>query len=99
MFQDKLFSKYPELKELLSQFRHELQNAQRPAEEVVLDDEAVMKMLNISKRKLQYLKADRIIPFHTIDAGSPRTYYILSDILELLKENRIDSISNNTRIK
>jgi hypothetical protein len=88
-----------EIKEIIHLIRYEIQHAQRPANEVILDDEDVMLKLKISKRKLQYLKADRVIPFHTLDYGSPRTYYLLSDILQLLNDNRIDSVANNCRIK
>lgn len=79
--------------------RYEIQRIQRPADEIILDDEDVMRRLKISKRKLQYLKADRIIPFHTLEPSSSRTYYFLSDILDLLKENRIEGISNTLKIK
>lgn len=94
--QNTLFIKHPELKELVSIIRQEIQQAQRPAEEVVLDDQDVMKMLKISKRKLQYLKAGLQIPFHT-PAGGSRTYYLLSDILNWLKESRTESISNTRK--
>ena len=66
---------------------YEIQDAQLPANEMILDDEDVMRQLKISKRKLQYLKADRIIPYHTLDDSSQRTYYLSSDILKLLGEN------------
>ena len=87
-----LFSKHPELKELLYLLRHEIQLAQRPAEQVILDDQDVMRILKVSKRKLQYLKADGTIPFHKLECGSPRSYYLLSDILDILKKNRVESI-------
>ena len=94
-----IFLKYPELRDLIHMIRHEVQQSQRPADEVILDDEDVMRKLKISKRKLQYLKADRILPFHTLDSNSPRTYYFLSDILQLLQENRMESIVDRKRIK
>lgn len=94
-----IFLKHPELKEFFYLFRHEIQHVQRPADEIILDDEDVMKHLKISKRKLQYLKADNIIPYHFFEPGGPRTYYLLSDILQILKENRIESVSNKKRIK
>ena len=75
------------------------QQAQRPADEIILDDEDVMRHLKISKRKLQYLKADKVIPIHFFEPGSPRTYYLLSDILQIFKENRVESITNEKRIK
>ena len=94
-----IFLKHPELKEFFYLIRYEIQQAQRPADEIILDDEDVMRHLKISKRKLQYLKADKIIPIHFFDPGSPRTYYLLSDLLQILKENRIESIINEKRIK
>ena len=88
-----------EYKEILHLLRHELSKIQRPANEIILDDEDVMRFLKISKRNLQYLKADRTIPYHHFGHNSPRTYYLLSDILDILKENRIESIPNYMRIK
>ena len=94
-----IFLKHPELKEFFYLIRYEIQQAQRPADEIILDDEDVMRHLKISKRKLQYLKADKIIPIHFFEPGSSRTYYLLSDLLQILKENRIESIINEKRIK
>jgi hypothetical protein len=96
--QENIFIKHPELREFLHILRHEVQNAQRPAEEVILDDEDVMRLLKISKRKLQYLKSGLEIPFHVPASGS-RTYYLLSDILAWLKKSRTESISNQIRVK
>lgn len=88
--------KYPELKEFLHLVRHEIQQTQRPANEVILDDEDVMQILKICKRKLQYLKSGGQIPFHKPLSGS-RSYYLLSDILEWLEKNRTESISNKRK--
>ncbi len=92
-----ILQKYPELKEFILILRHEVQQAQRPADEIILDDNDVLKMLKISKRKLQYMKSDGSIPFHT-PTGGVRTYYLLSDILEWVKNSRTESISNNRKI-
>lgn len=94
-----IFLKHPELKEFFYLIRYEIQQAQRPAEEIILGDEDVMRHLKISKRKLQYLKADGYIPFHFFTPDGPRTYYLLSDILQILKENRIESVTCTKRIK
>ena len=94
-----IFLKHPELKEFFYLIRYEMQQAQRPADEIILDDEDVMRHLKISKRKLQYLKAYKVIPIHFFEPGGPRTYYLLSDILQILKENRVESITNEKRIK
>src|SRR5262245_53784444 len=94
-----ILNRYPELKELFYQFRYCIQHAQRQAEEIILDDQDVMRQLKISKRKLQYLKAKGSIPYHFFEAGGTRTYYLLSDILDILKENRVESVSNTKKIK
>ena len=98
-FDPTILNNHKELEKFIHLLRYEIQQAQRPANEVIQDDEDVMRQLKISKRKLQYLKADRVIPYHTLDPSSPRTYYLLSDILEILKENRIESLTNKSRIK
>jgi hypothetical protein len=92
-FDHTIFKRYPELKEFIHVLRHEVQQTQRPADEIILDDNDVMKTLKISKRKLQYLKADGVIPTHKLEPDSSRTYYLLGDILDILKKNRIDPIN------
>jgi hypothetical protein len=88
-----------EIKELLHLIRYEIQQAQRPANEIMLCDEDVMKHLKISKRKLQYLKSGRVIPVHTLEPAGTRTYYLLSDLLDLLKLNRIESVQQTLKFK
>ena len=85
--------RHPFLKEIICIFRYEVQQAQRPANEIILNDEDVMRLLKISKRKLQYLKADRIIPF---SQPLPRSasYYFLSDILAWLNKNKVEAIGS-----
>ncbi len=92
-----LFSRYPELRELIQIIRYEIQQAQRPAKEVILTDQDVMRMLKISKRKLDSLKSGRIIPFHQ---PVPRSsaYYLLADILQWLGKSRVESYQNCLRI-
>lgn len=92
-----LFNRYPELKELIFIFRNEVQKAQRPANEVVLTDQDVMRMLRISERKLDSMKAKRIIPF---SQPIPRSscYYLLSDILMWINNSRIESLENELRL-
>jgi hypothetical protein len=91
-----LFHKHPELKEFFLLMRHEIQHAQRPADEIILCDEDVMKILKISKRKLQYMKSERSISYSLLKT---RSYYLLSDILEILKETRIEGFAKDIRIK
>ena len=91
-----ILNRYPELKELVSIIRDEVQRHQRPANETILYDEDVTKLLGISKRKLEYMKAGLEIPF--INPPMQRDYFILSDILEWLSKYRVENISNQRRI-
>ena len=91
------FRRYPGLKAFFIQLRLELQSKQRPANEVVLVDQDVMGMLHISERKLDDMKAKRIIPF---SQPIPRStcYYILADILKWLEKHRKDSLDDDCKI-
>lgn len=91
-----ILRRYPELKELIAIIRYEVQQAQRPPEQIVLLDQHVMKILGISKRKLDYLRADKLIPFHQPVPHSSY-YFLLSDILDWLKRSRVESISNERK--
>lgn len=92
-----LLNRYPDLKELIYIFRYEIQKAQRAANEVILYDQDVMKLLHISKRKLDYLKAGRVIPYSQPQPHSS-CYYLLSDILDWLNKSRVESFSNLGKI-
>lgn len=92
-----LFNRNPDLKELIYIFRYEMQKAQRPANEVILYDQDVMRMLGISKRKLDYLRADRLISYSQSQPHSSY-YYLLSDILQWINNSRIESIGNMRKI-
>ena len=59
-----ILKRYPELKELVIIIRNEVQRHQRPACETILHDEDMMKMLGVSKRKLEYMKANCEVPFY-----------------------------------
>jgi hypothetical protein len=89
-----LLKRYPEIKELIFIFRNDVQQSKRPANEVILNDQDVMKMLHISKRKLDYLKPRRIIPFSQPISRSS-FYYRLSDILKWLEESGNESLAMN----
>ena len=90
IFHDDFLRSHPEFREFLHIVRFEIQNAQRPASEIILIDEDVMKKLKISKRKLQYLKSKKQITYSTVGAQS---IYLLSDVLELVNENKREKIS------
>lgn len=47
-----LLNRYPELKEIIYTLRHEIQNAQRPANEIILAQRNAQKILKLSKQKI-----------------------------------------------
>ena len=92
-----IFHRYQELKELVRVIRHEIQQAQRPPDQIILVDQDVMQILKISKRKLEYLKSEKEIPYHKPKQRSS-AYYLLSDILNWLQKNRVESINNKCKL-
>ena len=91
-----ILRRYPELKQLINIVREEVQRHQRPACETILHDEDVMGLLGISKRKLEYMKSDREIPYY--DPPMQRDYFILSEILDWLSQYKKDTLENSRRI-
>jgi hypothetical protein len=91
-----LLNRHPELRELVKIIRDEVQRHQRPANETILFDEDLMKILGVSKRKIEYMKANREIPYR--NPPMQRDYYILAEILEWLDKYRVESISSQRKI-
>jgi hypothetical protein len=90
-----ILKRHPELKELVKIIRDEVQRHQRPANETILYDEDLMKILGVSKRKIEYMKANREITY--IDPPMQRDYFILSDILDWLNKYRVESIASQRK--
>lgn len=82
-----------EIKEI---FRYELLEAKRPAEELILNDADLCKMLKISKRTSASWRASGVLPYHKVGGI---VFYLYSDVLEMLRSNRIESFQNNLNIK
>jgi hypothetical protein len=87
---------HKELKPIFEILRFELQRHLRPASETILCDEHVMKILGIQKRKLEYMKANREIPFY--NPPMQRDFFILGEILSWLAKYKVDTIDDNCRI-
>jgi hypothetical protein len=92
---------FSEIKEsiegILISIRKELYKCQRPADEIILTEPDVLKLLGISKRTLAYIKERREISFSKPHSHSS-CYFFLSDILDWLKESRLESIANMRKI-
>lgn len=90
------FRKNLTAKEISEIFRHELNEVRRPAEEVILNDAELCRMLKISKRTSATWRANGIIAYHKVGGI---VFYVYADVLEMIKSNRIESIQDNLNIK
>ena len=110
--------RWPELKGLVDEIDEKISRVSLPADQVILDDVDVMRILKISKRKLAQLRAERKIKFYRTDDDSPskkikslkaqetlkkgkrksKIYYVLIDVLNYVKRNPVNPISNNFKI-
>lgn len=70
-----------ELKELLSKY-------ERPAEQVILDEADALAYLKVSKRCLSNWREQGVLPYHKLGG---KIYYILSEILDAIKSEKIKS--------
>ncbi|RPD43683.1 helix-turn-helix domain-containing protein [Paracnuella aquatica] len=86
-----LFRRRPELLEFISVLRYEVQQAQRPASEIILDDPDLQKMLKVSKRTTANYRAQGHIAYSHIGG---KVVYFLSDVLDAIKSNRIAPIQS-----
>ena len=94
------FFKLPGWEEIIRQIRFEISQAQRPAEEIILDDIELCNQLKISKRKSASMRDEREITYHQ-KTKHGKVYYKLSDVLEYINRFRIEANSNQfkSRIK
>lgn len=110
--------RWPELKGLVDEIDEKISRVSLPADQVILDDVDVMRILKISKRKLAQLRAERKIKFYPTDYDPPpkkikllkaqeilkkgkrksKIYYVLIDVLNYVKRNPVNPISNNFKI-
>lgn len=95
--QHELFRKYPDLLEFIKILRFEIQEAQRPADEQLLDDVDLQNLLKVSKRTTAMYRAEGLISYSQIkDRG--KIYYRLSDILKAIELNIIPAIHDQIRL-
>lgn len=90
------FNKSRSVEEILREIRNEILNLQRPADEILLHDEALCAYLNISKRHSANLRAQRQI---TYSKSGGRIYYKLSDVLDFINKNQVKAINTLNRFK
>ncbi len=92
------FFRLPAWQELIQNIKYEIAQAQRPSDEIILNDSELSKTLKVSKRTIANLRADKEIAFHKCGG---RILYKLSDVLEYVDRNRVDAdpIKAKSRIK
>jgi hypothetical protein len=88
------FLKHPATEELIKRFEQIVLNTQRPADQIVLDESDFCAFLKISKRHAANLRAKRLVKYSKT-AG--KIYYILSDVLDFIKENQVTAISQQSK--
>ena len=89
------FFKSPSAEEFLKELRNEVLKAQRPADQVILDDFDFCQFLKISKRHSANLRATGAI---TYSKAGGKLYYRLSDVLEFIEKNQIECIDKTRNI-
>ena len=95
MISSENFFKSPSAEEFLRELRHELLKAQRPADQIILDDFDFCKFLKISKRHSANLRATGAI---TYSKAGGKIYYRLSDVLDFIEKNEIKCIDRTRNI-
>lgn len=81
------FFRHPGWEEILKQFKYEISQAQRPSNEIILDDMELCRVLNCSKRTTATLRSTGQISYHQCG----KIQYLLSDVLVYLKNNRVEA--------
>lgn len=88
------FFKSPSAEEFLKRLNDQFLNAQRPPEQILLDDAAFCAYLNVSKRHAANLRSRREITY--FKAGG-KLYYKLSDVLAFVEKNKVPAICESSR--
>lgn len=91
-----LFKHRPELKQLILAFRFEMQNAQIPANERIIDDNDLQRILKVSKRTTANYRAQRLINFSYLGG---KVIYRYSDVLDAIDRNMIPAIQNQLKVR
>lgn len=95
---DTEFFRHPGWEELIRNIKYEIAQAQRPADQIILDDVDLCKMLKVSKRTTATLRANSEITFYKCGG---KILYKLSDILDYVNRNCVnaDAAKTKSRIK
>jgi hypothetical protein len=87
---------YPELVEVLKHIDERIATASCPPEQEIWFNKKLCEELSISVRTASSLRSKKILPYHKVEG---LIFYLKSDVLNMLKKSRVESISNQVRIK
>ena len=90
------FFRTPPAQEFIKEIRKEVLSTKRPPEEIILDETQLCELLHISKRHAADLRKEGILKYSKIGG---KIYYLLSDVLEMIKKHRIENPSDNLKFK
>lgn len=80
------FFRHPGWEEITRQIKYEISQAQRPPDQIILDDIDLCKMLKICKRTAAMLRSTKQIAYHKCG----KNFYKLSDVLDYIDRNRVE---------
>jgi len=87
---------YPEFTHLVDLIEERFTRAYCPPEQEIWDNKRLIKELNISVRTASSLRSKKILPYHKVEG---LIFYLKSDVLNMLKKSRVESINGKVRIK
>jgi len=83
------------LDDLIERLSSIINENQRPASEVILDENDALSTLKICKRSLAALRAEGLISYSKVKG---KLYYKLSDVLNLINSNVVNQITPQKRL-
>ncbi len=90
------FFRTPSAQEFIKELKREILNSKRPPEEIILDETDLCNLLHISKRHAADLRKEGILRYSKIGG---KLYYLLSDVLEMIRIYRIEIPINKLKFK
>jgi hypothetical protein len=82
--------------EFIKEIKSLVLKGQRPPEEIILDETDLCELLHISKRHAADLRKEGVLKYSKVGG---KLFYLLSDVLEMIKNYRIDIPTNNLKLK
>lgn len=87
---------YPELVDILKHIDERIAASSCPPEYDIWTNKRLCEELNISVRTAAYLRSQKLLPYHKVNG---MVFYLKSDVLAMLKQCRIESFRNRSKIK